>query len=219
MWRLESPLALRRSFRILQAHSPTPFLTFLRLLWPIPWRLPCRLPEGPRYLHDNPKVVFDRNADVYELTLIPLWRWRDTPQRSFCRMYENFSAEQGVLLGYETEYFFKHRDPAWALHLLPDPCDDDPERYAVIASLLEDLVDAFNWRLELGLRRGAPMVDRADDGTRAPFVAERCPEWVHKVPPLKKRLVLHDPIVLIDTVEDPYRNRNIVAGTGYLTTV
>lgn len=98
--------------------------------------------------------MFGRNAGVYDLTLIPLWRWRDTPQQSFYRMYETFCAEQGNLLGYETEYFWKHHDPSWALSLLPDPRDDDdPERYAVMAWLAEDVEDAFNWRLELGLRR------------------------------------------------------------------
>lgn len=39
-----------------------------------------------------------------------------------------------------------------------------------------------------------------------------------KFPPLKERLVPHD-LVVDDNVEDLFRDRNIVAGSGYLTTV
>jgi len=178
-------------------------------------------PESPRFLLQNAEVVEERETLTYGWMLMPLWRWRDTLQRSFYCMYEDFVADQGVLLGYETEYFFKYSDPAWALHLLPDPRegnDDDPERDAVMASFLEDVVGAFNWRLALGLRRGAPSVDRADDGTPAPFVPERCPDWVATVPPLPERLVLHKIRLDLD-LQDPYLNRNIEAGTAYLTTV
>jgi hypothetical protein len=34
-----------------------------------------------------------------------------------------------------------------------DPHDADPIRYAILASMAEALVAAFNWRLELGLQR------------------------------------------------------------------
>ncbi|CAJ2500458.1 Uu.00g033110.m01.CDS01 [Anthostomella pinea] len=234
-WKLRSPLRLRYSYAILRDWSPTPLLSWLRLLWPIPWHFSTRLPENPRYLQQNPELVAHRNDRVYDMTLMPMWRGRDSPQRSFYRMYENFCAEQGVLLGYETEYFWKHAEPAWALRLLPKPraCGHpDLQRDAVMASFLEDVVNAFNWRLELGLRRGAPLVERADDGTPAPFVPERCPDWVAQVGPLPETLLLHEDWDMLIPGDDagasvhlePYRKRNIVAGdtesgiNGYLRT-
>lgn len=218
---LQSPLALRRTYRLLCDISPNPAVCLLRLIWPIPWHMPAPKPETPRLLQQNVEAVGEREVLTYTLMLMPLWRWRDTPQRSFYRMYDNFVADQGILLGYGTEYFWKHSDPSWALHLLLDPRDghdEDPERDAVMASFLEDVVGAFNWRLALGLRRGAPMVERADDGTPAPFIPERCPDWVASVPPLPGRLVLHK-IRLDLGLDSPYMRRNIEAGTGYLTIV
>ncbi|KAK3943695.1 hypothetical protein QBC46DRAFT_351274 [Diplogelasinospora grovesii] len=157
----------------------------------------------------------------------PVWNIVDaSPRPTRTHLAVPAVADQGILLGYETEHLWKHSDPAWGLHLLPDPRDgnvDGPERDAVMASFLEDVVRAFNWCLTLGLRGGAPPVERAEDGTAAPFIPERCPDWVASVPPLPERLVLHEvrpelahlPIPL----DDPYLKRNIDAGTGYLTTV
>jgi hypothetical protein len=33
-----------------------------------------------------------QHADLLDLQLVPLWRWNDTPQRSFFRLYEAFYA-------------------------------------------------------------------------------------------------------------------------------
>lgn len=60
---------------------------------------------------------------------------------------------------------------------MPDPSDDDPVRYAILASLVEALVDAFNWKMQLGIRRGEDAaldksVNRATD-----FSKEEPPSW------------------------------------------
>ena len=42
----------------------------------------------------------------------------------------------------------------WLLSDFPDPKCVDPTRYPTTASLMEQLVEVFNWRTEHGLRRG-----------------------------------------------------------------
>lgn len=71
----------------------------------------------------------------------------DTPLRSLYRLYEctcnrvpNEIMEEGV-------YFFHYQ-----LKDIPEPRVPDPLRYAILASLA--LVEAFNFKIKLGLRRG-----------------------------------------------------------------
>ncbi|KAI1438359.1 hypothetical protein GGR50DRAFT_425150 [Xylaria sp. CBS 124048] len=220
-----SPLGLRRSLRMLRLTGSThPYLDLFRLLWPLPWWFPCSLPDTPQFLQDNPELIHDRHVRHHKLRLMPLWRWRDTPQRSLYRLYECFIARQGTLVGYETEYFWRHREPTrWQPHLLEDPGEHgDPERRAVIAALIEDLVDSFNWRMGLGLRRCAPIVERARDGTPAPFTPYRCPEWVYTVGRLPETLLISEIDPYHEEVDDndPWKRRNIVCGVrGDLRTV
>ncbi|KAI0416989.1 hypothetical protein F5X98DRAFT_375370 [Xylaria grammica] len=220
-----SPLELRWSLHLLESIGSThPFRDLLLLLWPVPWWLPCELPDTPRFLRENRKIVEDRYNSAYTLQLIPLWRWRDTPQRSLYRLYECFAAGDGTLVGYETEYFWKHREPTrWQPQLLEDPGEHgDPERRAVLAALIEDLVASFNWRMELGLRRRARLVERASDGTPAPFTPYRCPEWVYTVPRLQEPLLISelDPLDEDFLDDSPWKQRNIICGArGDLRTV
>ncbi|PNY25515.1 Uncharacterized protein TCAP_04542 [Tolypocladium capitatum] len=87
------------------------------------------------------------------LRCMPLWRARDTPHRAFYRLYEAFCAADGHTIAYETEYFWRRSSPSRATASIPDPECEDPEQYAVLASLAEVLVRSLTWRLELGLRR------------------------------------------------------------------
>lgn len=98
---------------------------------------------------------------------------------------------------------------------IPDPRDGDAVRYAVLASLMEAMVDAFNWRLELGLRRGGKRwVERGDDGTPAPFVPEVIPAWAGRVP------ALEDELIMAEGGRGPrFAKRNIIAHEGDLRTV
>lgn len=164
----------------------------------------------------------ETHPDIYDLRLIPLWRWRDTLQRSFYRLYETMCAFDEPLIGYETEYIWK-RHPRWDLRDLRDPREDgcdDPEQYAVLASLLEALVYSFNWRLELGLRRNGKHVDRAEDGSAADFVPYVCPSWAIAAPALETRLILHDyGDSTVGGSSDFFQKRNIQASAAALRTV
>jgi hypothetical protein len=99
--------------------------------------------------------------------------------------------------------------------VVPDSRDADPVRYAVLASLMEAMVDAFNWRLELWLKKGAQRwVKRGDDGMPAPFIPEKVPVWLRRVP------ALEDELVIVKGGASPvFAGRNIIAFEGDLRTV
>jgi hypothetical protein len=230
-WRLaryHSPLRLRYSLGLLSVGHRYPLLALLFLAFRVPRFFPCRLPPPPRVITAyKPEAYMDeRHPDLYELRLIPLWRWRDTMQSSFYRLYEALCAFDEPLIGYETEYFWKRAGPDWDLALLRDPREDsdvevDAEQLAVLAALAEALVAAFNWRLGLGLRRNGEHVDWVDDGQpRADFVPISNPPWTATAAVLGEKLVLHDFAENSATESSaPFRKRNIQATAAALRTV
>ncbi|KAK4153231.1 hypothetical protein C8A00DRAFT_43795 [Chaetomidium leptoderma] len=184
--------------------------------------------------YDEKSYMFQHHRDLLDLRLIPLWRWRDTPQRSFFRLYEAFCAHHEEFIGYETEYFWKHASPAWTVELLHHPREYgcvDQEQLAVFASLAEALAESFNWRLMWGWRRDGRHVERSsDDGPPVYMAILKPPPWTAEVPPLKEKLVLHDFgrwRKYYDIGGDdgftgemcPFEKRNIEAGDGSLRTV
>jgi len=77
----------------------------------------------------------------------------------------------------------------WSLKDFPDPqCTHDPTRYAIAASVIEQLVDVFNWRTKHGLRRDYIEVgDEASYGIKwdedfPPRQMEEAPAWAKAVP-------------------------------------
>lgn len=228
IWRLRryrTPLQLRYSYAILGKIYLFPLLQLLRLLTRIPRSFPCVMPPPPRHVMGYPPEAYmdETHPDIYDLRLIPLWRWRDTMQRSFYRLYEAMCAFDEPLIGYETEYFWK-RHPRWDPGALADPQQEggyqDPEQYAVLASLAEALVYSFNWRLDLGLRRDGRHVDRLEDESAAEYVPYRCPAWTVAVPALETRLILHDyGDSTVTGSSDFFEKRNIQASAAALRTV
>lgn len=71
---------------------------------------------------------------------------------------------------------------------IPDPQDQDPILYAILASIVEALVDAFNWRLELRTRRDNT-VDKSEHRS-SNFVKEEAPPWTSRVGALEEHLDL-----------------------------
>lgn len=154
---------------------------------------------------------------------------RDTPLRSIYRLYELHLADRYNLMGYETEYFFYQTN--WKLRDISDPKEPDPLRYAVVACILEELHEAVNWRLSLGMRRNGNHIYRdSDEDPLPPFVPEELPEWVKKVPPIDKELLSQSvPPDVLDTegnlvLEEKGQNRNfarrnIITNTGWLYTI
>jgi hypothetical protein len=92
--------------------------------------------------------------------------------------------------------FHLHRYGQWELKAFPDPKYKDPVRYALAASIMEQLVDVFNWRIERGIRRDyvqtgwETMVGRRWDLEYPPPQSELVPLWTKRVPPSPIPLVI-----------------------------
>ncbi|PLB54913.1 hypothetical protein P170DRAFT_470348 [Aspergillus steynii IBT 23096] len=229
-----SPLRLRASYIRLSHQHKYPLFALLRLFIPYPsWYFPIPGPFPLRSLVEDKKnqtgIILSRFGDIHNLRDIPIWRMRDTPLRSIYRLYELHLADRYVLMGWETEYFFFRRD--WKLKDIPDPNDPDPLRYAIIASIVEELHEAVNWRLSLGLRRNKEHVYREEDGDPwPPFTPEELPLWTEKVPPIDKDLLSvsvppesldsEGNLVLEENGKAPnFAKRNIITNTGWLYTI
>lgn len=163
------------------------------LLRPLPWRLLLPPPLTISSLTED--AVAARQQHLPALRVNALFRLRDTPLRSIYRMWELTgdvccAANERALIE-ETTYFVYQS--SWTLNTTPDPHDEDPVRYAFVASLVECLVEVANKRVRFGLRR-----DRRHNGAEErmetrenpePFL-ESVPEWVSKVPGVEKPLWL-----------------------------
>ncbi|ERF74189.1 hypothetical protein EPUS_03379 [Endocarpon pusillum Z07020] len=122
-------------------------------------------------------------------------------------------------MSYESDYFFRQVSVRSQLSRMPGPSDDYFARYAILASLVETLVDAFNWKMQLGIRRGEEAaLDRSVN--RATNFSKEAPSWTRNIG------VIGKPPSLIDRDKEPHANpeenfskRNIEAGVGYLYTV
>lgn len=86
-----------------------------------------------------------------------------------------------------------------------------------MASLCEELVTSFNWRLELGLRRGLNHTVE-DYDVPPPYEPYICPEWAKVAPALEEELPLHR-ITGNVVPTGAYKRRNILALGGYLYSV
>lgn len=220
-WRMElyaTPLELRYSVRVLAQIRHHPVLALLGLFLRYPRHFPCELPPTPRLImaYEHETYMDERHPDVYELRLIPVWKWRDSMQRSFYRLYEAFCAYDEVLIGYETEYWWKGQ-PGWDPRDLRDPREDgcvDTEQLAVMASLAEAVVASFNWRLSLGLRRDGPPVEGDN------YTPLENPVWAEHAPVLQARLYVHAYDDPDDKSSNPdFDKRNIQASTAAMRTV
>lgn len=140
--------------------------------------LPQPLPE-PKELKARPDLIARRYDGIGTLRQTSNFQLHDTTTASIYRMCEFLCADDCNELMLEVQYFWNNPSDAWRLESIPDPCDLDRERYAVLASIVESLTQAFNLRLEMGLRRGTSKQQQ-----------EVCPGWTCGVPPLDYPLEL-----------------------------
>lgn len=215
---LSTPLEIRHSIRSLRA-SPNTLSLLHQLLYPHPWYFALPPLLSHEDLRASPELINERQAGIRNLFEIPLFRARDSPLWSLYRLHDDLCADRRSLITYECEYLFRRGSERWSLSRIEDPCDEDPVRYAVLASLVEALVEAFNWKLALGIRRGGRPCDQSEERATN-FVREVAPEWTGKVGAVEKR------VSLIDRESEPFAKpdenflrRNIEASMGYLYTV
>ncbi|GAD96274.1 hypothetical protein PVAR5_4924 [Paecilomyces variotii No. 5] len=211
-----------------------PVLTLLLMFIPYPsWFFKIPGPFSFRELIEDEKnrtgIIRSHWDNLHNLRWIPIWRMRDTPLRSIYRLYELHLADHYTLIGYETEYFFSR--PEWKLQNIPDPKDSDSLRYAVIACIVEELHEAFNWRLSLGLRRNDQHIFREkNDDPLPPFIPEGLPSWTKNVAPIDKGLLRQSVppdkldadgnLVLEEGGKSAiFARRNIITNTGWFYTL
>ncbi|OAX78662.1 hypothetical protein ACJ72_07029 [Emergomyces africanus] len=229
--RFQTPLRLRQTIARLKNNHPRPWWALLCLFIPYPtWRFRVPDPLSPQQLLGNEQLMLRRrhDADLVNMTAIPLWRARDSPLRSLYRLYESMMSGEYSPMGQETEYFWYQQ--SWRLGCIPDPADPDPIRYAILACLIEELVGAFNWRLGLGLRRNRKHLLREhNEDPYPPYEPVQGPSWTKDVPPIPRHSLAALPpefvmdghlLVLEDKgVSKRFRARNIVTNVGWLYTI
>ena len=120
---------------------------------------------------------------------------------------------------HEQEYFVRHPEwrHDWSLQAIPDPCDPNPIRIAFLACLMDEMVTAFNIRLDWGIRRGRCHLKRYNkcQATRladAALIHEKLP-WVNRVPGLETEISFIRNRAAASKV---FHKRNIIAHTGHL---
>ncbi|KAL9102765.1 MAG: hypothetical protein Q9163_002127 [Psora crenata] len=175
---------------------------------------PIRFAPYPEEPPPPPLELLDCRQQ-YEVALLhrqylPHPRDKDTPLRTLYRLYEAIVLDWTIGMRNEIEYFFRKHQ--WPVHEIPDPRDDNPERYAVLSCIPALLVDAFNRNIKLGLPRNAPAVmndDEIDEVQLKPKWYECVPDWANRVPPLTETLRLphhKDPLgrgsTALDVIED-----------------
>lgn len=215
--RFRSPLKTRPMLRRIRSY-PHPWSTLFFLLWPFPWRYSPTSPLlSVEEIEQHPNIIDERHFAIRDFYDMPIFRARDTPLRSLYRLIEYVQANDFIMMGYECTYFFFRREPRWLLSRIPDPEDEDPVRYAFLASMAEALVDAFNWRLELGMRRNNTLDLTEQRSTN--FTPEKVPSWTSKAGPLEKPLTFRESESSHTTPEQHFLERNITMPNGYLYTV
>ncbi|ETI20907.1 hypothetical protein G647_07250 [Cladophialophora carrionii CBS 160.54] len=191
-------------------------LKLRRLLWPFPWYFePPPRPAVAELERDGANFQGLQQQGIRQLRQMPLFRMCDTWLCSLSRRYAGICCGDLIQMSYECEYFFFHGESSWRLCRVRDPKDPDPVTYAVLASMVEALVEAFNWRLELGLRRDKS-IDSSENRSTS-FEREEAPTWTAAVKALPETLYLDK--VETGSLDSSFLKRDIRAPKGYLYTV
>lgn len=74
-----TPFEFGYSIAMLSRSHEHPYLTYLKLLSPIPWRYATELPPEPREIMANTDAILAAEAQTHELRWVNVWKWHDTP--------------------------------------------------------------------------------------------------------------------------------------------
>lgn len=231
---LRTPLRLRGSIVRLRHDFRHPYLALFQLFiihlqipsWNWSYDFPVPEPLAPKDIARNDDLFDQHHPNIYSLRYVPIWALRDTPLRAIYRLYETFMTQEFVLLRLECEYMWRQLGQKWSISSIPDPCDPDPIRYAMLASIVEELAEAFNWRLKHGQRRNGKHVSRTMENPWPQYDPEVTPPWTASVPPIQENdlgemppdLVINGQLILEDGGCENFLKRNFDAPTRYLYT-
>ncbi|KAI9848759.1 MAG: hypothetical protein M1837_006846 [Sclerophora amabilis] len=193
-----------------------------------PWS-PVSPRDFPQFPPPPPQMMLDDRANYNKVILRRKYLAprgeEETPLCSLYRLYEHVVLDRHIGLRNEIEYFWNQH--TWAVSEIPDPADDDPARYAMLACIPHLLVIAFNNNIELGLPRDAPAImthAEMEAIRKREKIFERVPEWTAKVPPLRDILTIphkrsaerprdgYDVLKSMedDRASDPFKEKNIL---------
>ena len=211
----------RITFRRLWYGSRHPLPLFFSLLAPSPWHFTPATQVSPAEVMGRPDVVSQRQDGIMAVRgSSPLFAKKDAPIHCIYRIYEQLCANLNDVVSLEVEYFYFHPLTSdWMPYQIPDPEDPDQVRYAIIASIVETLVESFNWRACYGIQRNRQREPRTRIHSQATF---RYPKWTHNVLSLERKLVLYkaaEDVPLLSELRDPFTRRNIDVNTAYFYSV
>ncbi|KAJ7280819.1 hypothetical protein C8J57DRAFT_1124328 [Mycena rebaudengoi] len=208
------------------AELDDPWSTIFMLLFPLPWHFSIPAPLPVTCFDTTPGAFYRRHTEnIRMLRRHKLFQYRDTQTRALYRLYDVICMGDEVEIKHEAVYIWLQH--SWRLSVWPDPRDPDPDRYTMLAGIVEELVRAFNWRLERGFHRD---IDKERQMTgrerrkRVPLPLESPPDWPTAVPPARQKiLLLTDAARVIlgenaETIRDPpvtafdRRNIRVMAG-------
>ncbi|PGH15835.1 hypothetical protein AJ79_02216 [Helicocarpus griseus UAMH5409] len=167
-----------------------------------------------------------RNRDAYTEQLIhrkfiaPRGEMEDKPLYALYRLYEYIVLDNNIDMRNELETFWWSR---WTVADIPDPGEQgEPARYAVLSCIPHLLVESFNRRIDMGLRREEPSsilsTEEQMEWAATPKKYESVPEWARRVPPVEAVLKIPhtmDGKTQIEEFEDeraslPFKEKNIL---------
>ena len=200
-------LTARKSRKVEAVRDEQPRLTKVHLFEVFP-------PPSPHDIVVNYSLYLEQIKTVNYATEYD----KDTPLHALYRLYEYVMLDQNIGMRNEIENFWLQ--PAWKVNAIPDPQDEDPARYAVLACITSLLVIAFNNKLQLGAPRDGRSLRSNEEiwalQQRKDRDWETAPDWAAPVPRLHNALVIpaHDGTVLPD-FDDPraskaFKEKNIL---------
>lgn len=152
----------------------------------------------PSWPPPNPREMLSRRQFYKDQLALRKYRaprgvFEDSPLHALYRLYEWIMVDHFINMRNELELFWWTRCPVSSI---PDPGEQgDPERYAVLACIPALIVESFNERNRLGLRRAEPhsilSLEEQLQWAATPEVLETEPSWTAAVPPLER--LLHIP--------------------------
>lgn len=144
----------------------------------------------------------------------------DKPLYALYHIYEHIVLDNNIGMRNELELFWWTRLP---VSDIPDPEDQtDRERYAVLSCIPPLLVESFNQRIDMGLRREEPhsvlSLEEQLQWAATPKNYESVPKWAQTVPALGE--TLHMPQTIpgeeqLQGLDDlrasqPFKDKNVV---------
>lgn len=181
---------------------------------PSPEDYPVFPPPPPRLMIKNRVQHWD--TIVARKFGAPQGYFEDSPLFALYRLYEFIVLDRPLDYRNALESFWR-RD-GWDVQGIPDPHDDNLERYAFLAGCTYLLARSFNQRVKLGLRRDNPSLITPEEAEKARNVPdhfrqwEKVPKWAENVAPLRDTLMLptHDGVTIKDK-DDPRADPDFMA--------